>query len=310
MEQKFDYRNLSDYPITEDDIPILWADLNTDISIGLDFSKALYIGGNTTQHVYKVFNPKTNEFAICKPQFQAAPYYKHSGNPQKYSYIYDPSFGSAQREAVFGELAHKVFGLGKYVPRSSVFLLNNVLYSAIKFVPGDLYKDLFPECPNFLKTDANTLQLLAVMDVVLGNSDRHAGNIIVEDGDIKLIDNSFAFDFSQTFGYYVPKYVRDDVCDKVYDKVLAKTVLDKIMSWDYRELREILKKRGAPEFIIDYTVCRLFAAKSWLSDTIMLSELLEKINNCKWNERSGKSLTTNAQSDTVKMADLPFLAIP
>jgi len=113
---------------------------------------------------------------------------------------YDPDNGgvsTAQREALYHNLAHNVFGLGKYVPTTSVAEHNGNHYSVMQMIPGAEHYDGSPNHrAHFDKIKKNgDIQKLALMNVIMGNSDRHGGNYMVSPEGIHLIDHGLTFNY-------------------------------------------------------------------------------------------------------------------
>lgn len=106
----------------------------------------------------------------------------------------------SQREACFYAVAHAC-GLAEWVPEAHLVTLDGKMYAAMSMLP-DIYSnfnDINKEDPAFSKrvfliynNDA-ILHKWAALDYICGNPDRHAGNIMCSNVDIKLIDHGSAF---------------------------------------------------------------------------------------------------------------------
>src|SRR5690606_23121871 len=119
----------------------------------------------------------------------------------------DPNFTTAHREALYHLLADKFFKLGDYVPRTTVFKhpFTEQAHSAMEYVKG-AKKYRTPSQLEAIKNPED-LHKLAIMDFILGNNDRHQGNIIfTKDGDIRLIDHGMTFDYGKAFSAEIPVY--------------------------------------------------------------------------------------------------------
>lgn len=112
----------------------------------------------------------------------------------------DPSTQS-QREACFYQIA-ALWGLADDVPQTELLFVQGKQYAAIQmlassFVPMETRRDADPSEPARDLEPYRQLGALhkwAVLDAVLGNTDRHAQNIMVgADGAVKLIDHGSAF---------------------------------------------------------------------------------------------------------------------
>lgn len=131
----------------------------------------------------------------------------------------DPSTQS-RREAAFWHVAD-AWGLGAYLPRSDLVVVDGREYAAIHLLPWayrnmDKLKEEDPGAPRaalhrYLKE--GVLHRWALLDFVLGNPDRHAQNLMVRDGDVRLIDHGSAmagehFDPARDRNSFVPFYLR------------------------------------------------------------------------------------------------------
>src|SRR5690606_15556285 len=105
------------------------------------------------------------------------------------------------------------------------------------------------------------LHKLAIMDFILGNNDRHQGNIIfTKDGDIRLIDHGMTFDYGKAFSAEIPVYATRLYDDEVQ---VPKNVHKWLRGLDETELLKYLSHRGVPETIVSYALAKLEAAKKW-----------------------------------------------
>jgi hypothetical protein len=125
-------------------------------------------------------------------------------------------FGSEERAVLFADLAERCFGLGAHVPP----VASGLSPLGTKFVvsaglPRDRYAALGPDDGARLRQlwDAGVLPRLALMDLVLGQNDRNANNVLLtgdsdSDLEIALIDNDDAFGpyerLIDPFAYLVP----------------------------------------------------------------------------------------------------------
>lgn len=112
----------------------------------------------------------------------------------------DSGSTQAARECAFWAAA-EVLGLDEHIPEAHLLLLDHTQYAAMEFLPSTYRTAL-----EYRKDDmvgllrmfsmhlaSGRLHQLAAMDFVLGQTDRHAGNIMVRDDDIQLIDHGAAF---------------------------------------------------------------------------------------------------------------------
>lgn len=116
--------------------------------------------------------------------------------------LHGPSY--VRSEVLYHNMARDFFGLGHYVPTTAIFRnpKTSEEYSAQEMVPGAEHAEPY-EAKNDRQAqilmnlhDTGEMDKIRVMNVVLGNSDRHHGNFVfTEDGEpnIRLIDHGFAF---------------------------------------------------------------------------------------------------------------------
>lgn len=124
----------------------------------------------------------------------------------------------SRREVAFNSIA-ALLGLKDFVPESGLVLLDRHEVAMIEFFPehvslnklkrlgeplGGVFESLIPN---------GMIHRIATLDYILGQTDRHAGNVLFKDGDIKLIDagSAFAgesFDPGRDPKTYIPVYLR------------------------------------------------------------------------------------------------------
>jgi hypothetical protein len=134
----------------------------------------------------------------------------------------DSAATQSQREAAFYSVTC-AFGLGEYVPECHLLLLDGAEYACMRFLPHN-YKnmnDLKAHDPNLPKRllslyNDGTLHKWATLDYVLGNPDRHSGNIMASGEKVNLIDHGSAFagasfDPAKDGMSFVPYYLRPGV---------------------------------------------------------------------------------------------------
>lgn len=131
----------------------------------------------------------------------------------------DPS-SQSRREAAFWHLAD-AWQLGDFIPHTDLLIIDGREYAAIKLLPWS-YKTL----DKLKKGNASVARTVldgyrnhgmlhrwAILDFVLGNPDRHANNLMVREGDVKLIDHGSAmagpaFDPAHDEYSFTPFYLR------------------------------------------------------------------------------------------------------
>lgn len=130
---------------------------------------------------------------------------------------------SAHAETIYHNAAKHFFGMGQYVPTTSYF--QDPQYGA----PGSVMKAI-PNAEHVNRTrpdhqailaahgDSGELDKMALMDSIMGNSDRHGGNYMMDGKQIHLIDHGHALDYSdkdltkRSENYYPvsqPSYLQD-----------------------------------------------------------------------------------------------------
>jgi|GEM_PF-6735793 len=112
--------------------------------------------------------------------------------------IDDRKMSVAQREVAYHNLAHNYFGLGEHVPE--VILHNDDKdnqYTVQKWHPDHEMGDGKMKMVKSLKDfhDKGHFPKVAVMDNILGNTDRHMGNVLFDKNSngVKFIDNGMSF---------------------------------------------------------------------------------------------------------------------
>lgn len=189
------------------------------------------------------------------------------------SFFDAPEFSTAHREAAYSKLASNVFNLGEYVPRTTVFRhpLSSRPWSAMEFVKGAV-----PVTPETREADLKHLKdngdlyKLAIMNVILGNNDRHMNNILKDpSGKIHLIDHGLTFDYgNQVRTAAVPKYVHDKEHDySVLDEDIPESVHQWLWSLDIPKMANAMHEMHIPHDIIMNASQRLADARGW-SNTV------------------------------------------
>lgn len=122
---------------------------------------------------------------------------------------------TARREVIYHNVAKRFWGLGEHVPTTTLFKHpdTNVEHSAMEVVPEAMHiqsKSPGHEGRDVLvkEGDSGHLDKLAIMDSVMGNSDRNKFNYMVspKTGKTHLIDNALTFNFHDK---HVPAYLTD-----------------------------------------------------------------------------------------------------
>jgi hypothetical protein len=188
---------------------------------GLEIHKTEPLGGGGAGAATKAYNPAINKHVVLKKASE------HQN--QKERGHLDGGFNSAKREVLFHNMAHNYFGMGKHVPTTSGFTRNGEDYSAQemkhnaahvktshinppskeeldKWSANPNSKDPLEDRPSRLDDPnhgkilkdmhkSGDLHKLAIMDHLMGHHDRHAGNYMLDDKNMHLIDNGTSFDY-------------------------------------------------------------------------------------------------------------------
>jgi len=249
----------------------VWHDHHTDLYNGLqtnqDFKKAGE-PSTTTKHMHVFgFTEKPHKTIVKAPLDQVGLKLGHEGNLPKpsirsshYSFMLHPKFNTAHREAAFHKLASNVFGLGEYVPKTTVFRhpKTNEAWSAQEYIPNSTRYN--PGTGQFKKQESyGDIHKMAIMESILGNNDRHRDNVLVgESGKPQLIDNALSFDYSHRYDTPIPSYAAH---------LLRHEVPQNVHRWisklDSGQLQSHMQKMGAPAPIISMAMKRLDEVKRW-----------------------------------------------
>lgn len=199
------------------------------------------------------------------------------------SYFNDPKFTTAHREAAYAKVANDVFKLGQYVPRTTVFRhpLSDRPWSAMEFVKGAT-----PITPETREKDLGKIKengdiyKLAIMNMVLGNNDRHMNNVLKgPSGDIHLIDHGLTFDYNHITTGVLPQYVDDHKEGySLLDEEIPESVHQWLWTIDSVHLANSLHKMNAPHDVIMNAVKRLGEARGWSNDVHHGSRQYKEMN--------------------------------
>lgn len=204
------------------------------------------------------------------------------------------AFPNSKREVLFHNVANDFFGLGEHVPTTSLMQhpRSGGLYSVINGVPGfnhaeasygkggeltseneDDYERLFN-----IQENTGKLDKMALMDLVMGNKDRHLGNWgFGTDNQMHLIDNGLILDpsfksyFDNRNNISYPSYLRmfndskDQAMGRTYGTSLKEPIHPEALKWlntlDGNKLNQYLTEHGVPPNMIAGALFRLNKAK-------------------------------------------------
>lgn len=170
------------------------------------------LGGKHSKGSMVARDPETNKTYLMKP-----------GSAQQSPALgarQDPS-SQSEREACFWAMAH-LWGMGNDLPVCHLILVDGRQYACMELLALDYrpLEDIQKKSPSKLVEvlekyrHKGQLHRWAIMDAILGNPDRHLGNLMCRgDGDLKLIDHGSAFagasfDPAHDRNSFVPCYLR------------------------------------------------------------------------------------------------------
>jgi hypothetical protein len=183
-------------------------------------------------------------------------------------------YSTAHREAAFHMLAKHFFKLGDHVPATAAFHhpVSGQPYSAMKMVEGGEHYE--PNDPGHNAAIAGlrhegTLDKLALMDMILGNSDRHFGNFMLTPGrhpTIHLIDNGLAFPSNSYDPPRVPMYWQTaDVPESWTEQPLHPEAVAWAQKLRPEKLAKMTEELGLPKAAREEAVYRLQALRQRLA---------------------------------------------
>lgn len=213
------------------------------------------IGHHTTDPNLKV---------IVKPPLSPKEYemVSYRFEDPRHNHHIDPDFTSTHREVAYHILADKFFGLGKYVPETSAFVhpKNNKLHSVHRFIPNTQPLSI-SERRDFSSVSNSDLQKMAIMNAILGNNDRHGGNVLVgHDNSFHLIDHGATFDYGEMFHNSVPAYIWNMLREGADIEPPVHQWIDSLKT---SAMKNHLARANVPPTLAAIAVNRLKELKSW-----------------------------------------------
>lgn len=130
-----------------------------------------------------------------------------------------PHFGEARREAAYYNLGKEFFGLGDYLTPTTAFKhpVTGDDHIAVEGIPDAEHYEGHPEQHEVLKRlhDAGELDKLAMMNKIMGNSDRNYHNYMFSKksrGGVKLIDHGYTFrkDLNSDLPSYLEHHINSE----------------------------------------------------------------------------------------------------
>ena len=167
---------------------------------------------------------------------------------------YHPRSGlsSSQREALYHNLAHGPFGMGKYVPTTGVAEHKGTHYSVMEVIPkAEHYNENSRKHRNVLHDARQNgdIQKLAIMNMIMGNSDRHGGNYMISPKGLHMIDHGLTFNYNKNNR----DIFRPDYLDHAYPELGPVDLHPEAIKWlkglDSKQFQAHLKAHGIdPQF--------------------------------------------------------------
>jgi hypothetical protein len=105
----------------------------------------------------------------------------------------------ARYEGAYSNIARDFFGMGQYVPTVATVKhpKSNTEHAIVSHAPGEEYNQKNPDHQNILRehNDSGELDKLALMNMVMGNGDRHVHNYLIDSKarQLRMIDHDRAF---------------------------------------------------------------------------------------------------------------------
>jgi hypothetical protein len=210
-------------------------------------------------------------------------------------------FSTAHREAMFHNMAKNFWGLGKYVPTTSLVSHNirahqgNANGEATPPMPEHFsVQQMIPSAKHFNRDKhgdtlddsrrSGELQKLGLMDMISGNSDRHPYNWMMSPRGIHLIDHGFTYDYSRERGISIPSYMETaNPAGEPENEPLHPDARNWLMNLKAKDLKAHLKAHNVPSHI-EKPMMRAFKAAQ---------------NKVKLRMANGKPLTFGDLSDHI-----------
>lgn len=167
--------------------------------------------------------------------------------------VEDPMFSSPHREALYHNMARDFFKLGHHVPTTSTFNHNGGDYSAMRWAKGFQPSSKRNDATLNKLAATGELHKLGIMNLALGNTDRHGGNFLVGKDRLALIDHGLTFDYKNNDRDYKLGYMGKD---RGYAPIPAS-----VRQWAAKlspvRFAAMMKKSGAPAGTTSHAVKQL-----------------------------------------------------
>lgn len=203
-------------------------------------------------------------------------------------------FSVPHREALYHNLAHDFFGMGAHVPTTSVFNhpTTNEPMSAMERLHEASHFDSDNDDHGFAISQAGNsgaLDKLAMMDIILGQHDRHHGNYMMTDQApyVHHIDNGLMFNHSPAehnhseVPGYLENYFKNSTHSDYYSKMEESPIHPHAAQWvlglNSEDLHNRLVQAGVPAPFARASKHKLeaFQQMMWKGDHPTRGEMLE-----------------------------------
>lgn len=184
----------------------------------------------------------------------------------------DPNYlSTARREVIFHNLSKKFWQLGEFVPTTALFNHPDTKHehSVMEIKPNTTHvhpKSTSHDTREMLVNLGNSglLDKLAIMDIVMGNSDRNRFNYLLDnsDGKIHLVDNALIFNYNYE---HIPAYLHDYhefVRDNLVDAYMNPEAIKWLTSLNPFYLQSELLRNKVDPALVAKAVARLLSMQS------------------------------------------------
>jgi len=243
---------------------------------GFDFAKKKIPFKSTEEH-----DPSRAKFSFWSKAPNGKKVYVKSEPPWVSHHAMMPE---ARQEGTYSNLARDFFGLGKYVPPVAVVRhpKTGVEHAIIEHRPGEEYQHRNPAHNAIIRAhgDSGELDKLHFMNKIMGNSDRHSQNYLVDPktNSLSLIDHNIVLnnqpnvDYDPFVGHYfqaynwlnggdpsknVASYAHQGYPEGRFAEPVHPAALDWLSKLDHAELDAQLRRHEVPPAAAKLAVDRL-----------------------------------------------------
>lgn len=179
---------------------------------------------------------------------------------------HDEGVPEARQEGIYSNVARSFFGLGHYVPAAAVVRhpQTGIEHAIIQHLPGSQINEFDPQHAAVIRShgDSGELDKLSLMNTIMGNTDRHSQNYLVDPANnkIHLIDHNVILDpeMISPEHHYTQAYDLQDP-SLFSSQPMHPAALEWLAKLDPHELGQQLKRLEVPYFTRSQAVNRLDA---------------------------------------------------